>query len=355
MNAAQLLKNETYNGIRESPNGIGRSLAIHPIEASHVDQLNKLSVSSRTKDFEILWIKSGRGSIILDSDTYMVTDNVIFCIAPGQLRQLKMDSAVHGYYISLSPDFLCLPESQMDFSFIVTQHSRGNNMIVINPGPEVLLEMESIMTNMIKEFQKYRQLQTEILKGFLKVFLIYLLRELSGSEIKATHSRDQEIVTKFLELVRRNFTNMKKVSDYASELCVTPNYLNQIIKKISGYPASYHIQQQIVSEAKRQALYSGLRLKEIADFLGFSDYAHFSKFFKTYSGVSFSDFKKKLQLHKSYLPVRYTWLSCIHQLSCAPLSNNFISKSKNENYSVYENNFKKYRYADPGHCCDCIC
>ena len=292
MNATQPLQNETYNGISELPNVIAHSLAIHQIGFGHANQMNKLLVSSRTRDFEILWIKNGIGSIILDSNEYPLTNNAIFCIAPGQLRRLDMDAPVHGYYISMSPDFLCLPESQLDFSFIVAQHSRGNNLIVINPGEEVLDEMESIMANMMKEFQNYRLLRAEILKGFLKVFLIYLSRQFSGSEIKTTHSRDQEIVTIFLELVRKNFMNMKRVSDYAGELCVTPNYLNQIVKRISGYPASYHIQQQIVSEAKRKALYSGLRLKEIADFLGFSDYAHFSKFFKTYSGVSFSDFKK---------------------------------------------------------------
>ena len=46
-------------------------------------------------------------------------------------------------------------------------------------------------------------------------------------------------------------------------------------------------------EAKRQAAYSSLTMKEIAYQLGFDDIAHFSKFFKNVSGSSFTDFKKK--------------------------------------------------------------
>lgn len=84
------------------------------------------------------------------------------------------------------------------------------------------------------------------------------------------------------------------VTDYADELIVTPNYLNEVIKKITGFPASHHIQQRIVLEAKRQAAYSNLSMKEVAYQLGFDDMAHFSKFFKNASGQSFTDFKKAL-------------------------------------------------------------
>jgi AraC-like DNA-binding protein len=68
--------------------------------------------------------------------------------------------------------------------------------------------------------------------------------------------------------------------------------LNRIVKKLSGFPVSYHIQQQIVLEAKRLAHYSDRSMKEIAYMLGFEDLAHFSKFFKNNSGMNFSNFKK---------------------------------------------------------------
>jgi YesN/AraC family two-component response regulator len=83
------------------------------------------------------------------------------------------------------------------------------------------------------------------------------------------------------------------VSDYAGRLSVTPNYLNEIIKKTTGFSAGHHIRQRIVLEAKRQATYSGRCMKEIAYFLGFCDMAHFSKLFKNTTGMNFSYFKKE--------------------------------------------------------------
>ena len=50
-------------------------------------------------------------------------------------------------------------------------------------------------------------------------------------------------------------------------------------------------------EAKRQAMYSQVSMKEIAYGLGFDNLAHFSKYFKTNSGINFTDFKRQAKDH----------------------------------------------------------
>ena len=85
---------------------------------------------------------------------------------------------------------------------------------------------------------------------------------------------------------------LKSVREYAAKLFVSPSYLNSVVKKNSGCSASYHIRGRIVREAKRQAMFGEMNMKEIAYHLGFSNSAHFSKFFKTIAGQTFSDFKQ---------------------------------------------------------------
>src|SRR5688572_8942105 len=119
--------------------------------------------------------------------------------------------------------------------------------------------------------------------------------KLGHSDTSATVSKkEEELVSRFMDHLNKNFATKKLVSDYADDLCISANYLNTIIKKVTGFPASHHIQQCIIREAKRRALYSGAMMKEIAYDLGFNDLAHFSKFFKNYSGSSFSSFMKEL-------------------------------------------------------------
>ena len=84
------------------------------------------------------------------------------------------------------------------------------------------------------------------------------------------------------------------VAEYADDLCVTRSYLNKVVKKVSGFTASQIIQQCIIHEAKKQAIKSGTSMKQIAYNLGFDDSAHFSKFFKSNSGMNFTNYKKEL-------------------------------------------------------------
>jgi len=104
--------------------------------------------------------------------------------------------------------------------------------------------------------------------------------------------KEKELLDRFMERLNQDYASKKLVSDYADDLCISANYLNTIIKKVTGFPASHHIQQCIIREAKCRALKSGAMMKEIAYDLGFRDLAHFSKFFKNYSGSSFSTFMK---------------------------------------------------------------
>jgi AraC family transcriptional activator of pobA len=95
------------------------------------------------------------------------------------------------------------------------------------------------------------------------------------------------------DMTEMNFATRRAVADYASALCLSPNYLNETVKTVLGAPTSYHIQQRIMLEAKRLAVYSNYTMKQVAYHLGFDDLAHFSKFFKNASGECFSEFRRK--------------------------------------------------------------
>ena len=241
------------------------------------------STPEQLKHFEIIYVNHGEGTLTADLKKYTLSDNIVYCLAPGQYRLLTLTGKTKGYCISLSPEFLYMSESMI---------SHNSNEWIVSPDTE----MEDLIVRMHKESLRQDSLCFEILRSLLKIFIIYLYRASQFMDDKQTAiGKDKLIVLRFFELLQKHFACKKLVSDYASELCITPNYLNSVVKRHTGFPASYHIQQCIIAEAKRQAIYSGLCMKEVANKLGFDDYAHFSKFFKNYSGVNFSNFKKGIQ------------------------------------------------------------
>lgn len=135
-------------------------------------------------------------------------------------------------------------------------------------------------------------LQREVVRNLLRIFIIYLCRHCETLTPLPANTRRADMVSYFFQLVEQHFVTRKKVGEYASLLGITPNYLNAIVRELSGFSPSYHIQQRIVLEAKRQALHDRDSMKEIAYALGFCNPAHFSKYFKSTTGINFTEFKR---------------------------------------------------------------
>jgi AraC-like DNA-binding protein len=269
---------------------------IHALEWMETQRLSWNETAEKPSRFEVIWIKKGKGVLQVDSQDYDFTDHMIYCLAPGHNRKWIAKTAVEGYYISFTPEFIWMYEGYSNHSLWLEQFNEDFNIKSIHIGEEMQNEMEIIIRKMKWEYKNYFNQKLEVLKGLLNIFMIYFSRNLPKTGSGIAQSRDSKFVTAFMNLLGKHYITQKMVSDYAGQLCVTSNYLNRTVKKITGFPASHHIQQQIMREAKKQALYQCKTMKEVAYNLGFDNLAHFSKFFKNKCGMSFTDFKKGMSV-----------------------------------------------------------
>lgn len=268
---------------------------IHTMEWLEKNRWKQNAMPHRHNYFVIIWVKKGTGVHLIDLEKFELQDDTVYCITPGQVHLLKQNGDAEGYVMSFTADFMGTEESNLDLLFNTGLFNTFAHSPVIKVDAEVKDEMEDAVKRMMKEYANFFLLRSEILRGFLKIFLIYLTRQFEKTNQQPAQSRNIDLMRRFLSSLEKNYTTKRMVTDYADELVVTPNYLNEVVKKISGFPASHHIQQRIILEAKRQAAYSNVTMKEVAYHLGFDDMAHFSKFFKNAAGVSFTEFKKSLQ------------------------------------------------------------
>ncbi|EHQ28823.1 helix-turn-helix domain-containing protein [Mucilaginibacter paludis] len=106
-------------------------------------------------------------------------------------------------------------------------------------------------------------------------------------------SRPAELSRNFKKLLVAQLRSNKSPSAYAASLNVSESYLNESLKKITGLPVSYWIQQEIMMEAKRLLYYSQLNVKQIAHQLGYADHSYFSRFFRKTVGVTALQFREQ--------------------------------------------------------------
>jgi AraC-like DNA-binding protein len=243
-------------------------------------------------NYTVIWIHQGNGDIWIDLEQFFIESGTVYYLKPGQAFLANINEAAEGYIIVFNKEFIALNE--MNFSEL-------SNSALFNPlwslpyiqiRKEFDEQMKNVALKMLREYKNLFDFRAEVLKGYLLVFVIYLGRQLDLNQKTGFKSRKVKLVNVFYAMLEKHFAGKRMVKDYADILSVSSGYLTNIVREVSGFTASYHIQQRIILEAKRRAIFEGDSLKEIAYGLGFCDPGHFSKYFKNSSGRSFTDFRK---------------------------------------------------------------
>jgi AraC family transcriptional regulator, transcriptional activator of pobA len=87
-------------------------------------------------------------------------------------------------------------------------------------------------------------------------------------------------------LVEEHFRRERNLSFYAGKLAMTPDRLNDHVKRAAGVTAGHLIRQRVLTEAKRQLVFTNQPIHEIAYSLTFADPSHFARFFRKQTGIS---------------------------------------------------------------------
>ena len=246
----------------------------------------------RQPHYQIVWINQGSGYFSIDLEKYRINDNTAYTIPPGRFHQFMPQGRLSGYVLSFNIDFLHLAIESPGRPFFteITSDLKQVKMYLLKRGDQAL---QDVLADIGREFEARLMLRLEILSGLFKVFLIYMKRQsttIRQEEVTCSHTR---LFNSFYAKLDHQFRAKKQVADYANELFVSPNYLSEVVKKVTGHSASYHIRQRTVQEAKRLIMYNDANMKMVASSLGFEDLSHFSKYFKNAAGMNFTAFRKK--------------------------------------------------------------
>lgn len=248
----------------------------------------------RDEFIEMFWVLNGKVALAGKGFCVLLNNNDLYCAHGNRYEKASIMKGTEGYVIRFSRTLLYDGDAAFNCSYFSAFQSlvvTGEVMRVEGP---FLSEGKKICEMMLLEFEHENDFKLQILSGFLHIFLFHLMRKLDTVICYTGNESSIMLARKFNILLEQKFRTNKKVSDYAALLFVSPNYLTQTIKLATGKSASVHIRQRVVLEAVRQAKLTGASMKEVAYGLGFSDNAHFSKFFKKAAGKNFTEIRKYL-------------------------------------------------------------
>ena len=244
--------------------------------------------------YTVIWPYTATGKHIIDFKEYPIIPHHIFFVSPEQVHQVITDPAPTGIVILFTPEFLQKNSIKEDFNSNLKLFRDSDETPPLPISDSMKINLKIFVDAILQAFHSDNDMKYETIGAYLKLFLI----ECNGhcSLIPETNTQNIEvgrsIVKRFKELVEKHYSNWHQVKDYADALNVSPGYLNEVIKESIDKSAKEYIQNRLILESKRLSLFTDKSIKEIGYHLGFDDPSHFSKFFKSNTGLSFQDFKE---------------------------------------------------------------
>ncbi|MFT3827540.1 MAG: helix-turn-helix domain-containing protein [Chitinophagaceae bacterium] len=229
---------------------------------------------------------------------YEVPENHLLVIAPTVVREFgpaTEDCAVCG--MVFTSDFMAQagmsPKHMELFDFF-----SANNDPVVPLGPQDVDNLVSLVQVMSRKSagNNSNVLDKEVINHSFLAFIYEMatvFRKHKGA-VSIQLTKKEDLAMRFAKLLNGHFREERSVFFYADLLCVTPKYLTQTVKEVTGKTAGEMIDGMVVMEAKVLLNNMSQSIASVAESLYFSDQFFFSKFFKKHTGLTPTDYRKRV-------------------------------------------------------------
>ncbi len=250
----------------------------------------------RSDHFSLLIVTKGTLQLRINLSDYEVTENQLLLITPTVVREyglMSEDSMFCGMVFTsefmgqagMSPKHLEL------FDFF-----SANNNPVLTLAPqdvETLLSLLKIMGNK-NVVTEQGVLDKEVINHSFLAFIYEMaaVYRRNRGMVSIQLTKKEDLAMRFMKLLNEHFREERSVFYYADLLCITPKYLSQTVKEVTGRTAGEMIDGMVVMEAKVLLNDMSHSVAHVAESLYFSDQFFFSKFFKKHTGLTPTDYRK---------------------------------------------------------------
>lgn len=220
-------------------------------------------------------------------------DGSLCILSPRTVSDHKMQSTA-GYSISFSEEAILVLRCQHLQPFgAVSSLASGERVAIADAVSH--RAMVGTLEKMMEESGRQNACGTGRNLALLKILIVQISRQYALRKAAAHISAQGRIVERFTQLLCSQDCARHAVKRLADELAISPMSFNAIIRNTLGDTPGRLVQHSLLQKAKHAAMHSQESMKEVAARLGFSDMAHFSKFFSAGAGMTFTDFKRTYQ------------------------------------------------------------
>lgn len=276
---------------------------LHPlVSVIDLSKACRIRHSRHTFGFYAVFLKEVKcGDLIYGRQYYDYQEGTVVCLAPGQVIGIEDNGETfqpRGWALCFHPDLIrgtALGTHIKEYSYFSYE---------VNEALHLSQKEREIFVDCLHKIQHELEhgidrLSRRLISTNIELLLDYCLRfyerqfitrETVNNDILA---RFESLLDGYFESGRAKQEGLPTVKWCAGELCLSPNYFGDLMKKETGKTAQEHIQLKLIGLAKDMVLNPAHSISQISYELGFQYPQHFSRMFKKVVGMTPNEYREK--------------------------------------------------------------
>lgn len=292
-----------FNSITELHRALGLPKPLHPL----VSLVNYADISTDTKEiskgmvfnfYKVSYKKNFSGKVKYGQSYYDFDEGGLSFVSPNQLITAHEDEADYdGYTLLFHPDFISgfpLAKKIKEYGFF--SYSVTEALFLSEKEKEIIVglfkNMQTELDTSIDIFsQEVMVSQLELLLSYSKRFYNrqFITRKAASNDLL---TRAEAIMDDYFNSAKGLMGGLPSVQQVADQLNVTPHYLSDMFRSLTGQNTQQHIHNRLIEKAKDLLSTGNLSISEIAYQLGFEHPQSFNKLFKRKTKLSPLEFRQ---------------------------------------------------------------
>ena len=242
--------------------------------------------------------KNFEGKMKYGQNYYDFDEGLMTFFAPGQVitTEINYDKVLKGWWLVVHPDFIRQSHLGKSISGYGFFSYSVHEALHLSEDEEGLLEglIEKIEIEATSSMDNFSQ---DVIISYLELFLNYcnrfynrqfITRKQAGNDLL---SRLEELLIAYFSGPEVQQNGLPSVQYLAEKLNVSPKYLSDMLKTLTGQTAQQHIHIKLIEKACEILSTTELPVSQIAYMLGFEHPQSFSKLFKNKTSTSPLEFR----------------------------------------------------------------
>jgi len=297
---------QKFSSITDLQRALGLPKPMHPL----VSLVNYASIKTPEEDlpkamlldfYKISFKFNLQGKVKYGQHYYDFDEGGISFIAPNQIIASKEEEKDYsGYTLLFHSDFLygsCMAKNIKKYSFF--SYSANEALYLSAKERQIISEVfEHISQELNGNIDDFSQ---DVILSHIEVLLNYSNRFYKRQFI-TRKAINHDVLTKLEELLENYFNDenallkgLPTVNFLAEKLHLSPRYLSDLLRSLTGQNTQQHIHEKVIEKAKEYLSSEHLNVAEVAYQLGFEHPQSFTKIFKKKTNLTPIEFKQNFQ------------------------------------------------------------